>query len=98
MILSEVALGKTMDLNKAHFVKQLANGCHSVRGLGKTYPDPSMAQTTADGVVIPLGKPMTDKNVKSELLYNEYIVYDVAQVNIKYLLKMKFEFKKWAAV
>lgn len=94
MALSEVALGNTMDLTKAQFIRQLGSDYHSVRGLGKTYPDPTMAQKTADDVVIPLGKPVVDKKIKSDLLYNEYIVYDVAQVNIKYLLKMKFVYKK----
>lgn len=94
MVLSEVALGDTMDLTKAQFIKRLSSDYHSVRGLGKTYPDPSMAHKTSDGVVMPLGKPVTSDKIKSELLYNEYIVYDVAQVNIKYLLKMKFAFKK----
>lgn len=94
MLLSEVALGNTMDLNKAHFVKQLGSGYHSVRGLGKTCPDPSMVHRFADGVIVPLGKPKTSADIKSELLYNEYIVYDAAQVNIKYLLKLKFDFKK----
>lgn len=94
MILSEVALGDTMDLDKGNFIKSLDNNYHSVRAFGKTYPDPSMAQTTADGVLIPLGKPMTDKNVRSELLHNEYIVYDESQTIIRYLLKLKFDFNK----
>lgn len=94
MLLSEVALGNTMDLNKAQFIRQLGSDYHSVRGLGKTYPDPTMAHKTANGVTIPLGKPQTSGDIKSELLYNEYIVYDAAQVQIKYLLKLKFDFKK----
>lgn len=29
----------------------------SIKGVGKTAPDPSEAQTLEDGVIVPLGKP-----------------------------------------
>ena len=46
-----------------------------------------------NGVVVPKGKG-TPSGVKgSSLLYNEYIVYDVAQISMKYLLKTKFHHK-----
>jgi poly [ADP-ribose] polymerase len=32
--------------------------------------------------------------VETDLLYNEFIVYDVDQVRIRYLIKVKFEFLK----
>lgn len=84
--------------------------------MGKTYPDPTEVHTLKDGVVVPIGKPIEDTKLKSDLLYNEYIVYgnlhfifivftckiqihfssdsDVAQVNIKYLFKMKFNYNR----
>lgn len=92
MLLSEVALGDTYDLLGAKMITKLPSGKHSTKGIGKTSPDPSMAHTRSDGVVIPLGKPVEDKKLKSDLLYNEYIVYDVAQANIQYLLKLKFNY------
>lgn len=123
MLLCEVALGDTMELNKASYIKKLPNDKHSVKGLGRclfihffiidlrlcsygssiefsffielvfrTYPDPSEVHTLDGGVKVPIGKPVEDSKIKSDLLYNEYIVYDVAQVNIKYLFKMKFNF------
>ncbi|KAL7677667.1 hypothetical protein ACOME3_003907 [Neoechinorhynchus agilis] len=52
-----------------------------------------MDHVTDDGVRIPIGKPITDSNIESGLLYNEYIVYDVNQINIKYLLMVKFDFE-----
>lgn len=94
MLLCEVALGDTLELNKANYIKKLPNDKHSVKGLGKTYPDPSEAKKLEDGVVVPIGKPIEDSKLKSDLLYNEYIVYDVAQVNIKYMFKMRFNFKR----
>lgn len=66
-----------------------------------TYPDPEMSHTTEDGMIIPLGLPIKDTNNTqmnrlgyNRLHYNEYIVYDPSQVNIKYLVKLKFQFKK----
>lgn len=93
MLLCEVALGDTLELNKANYIKKLPNGKQSVKGIGRTYPDPNEVHTLGDGVKVPIGKPIEDSQVASDLLYNEYIVYDVAQVNIKYLFKMKFNFK-----
>lgn len=94
MLLSEVALGDTHDLTRAHYVTKLPEGKHSTKGLGKTVPDPKMAETRKGGVIVPMGKPIVAKDLKSELLYNEYIVYDAAQVNVKYLLKMKFDYSR----
>lgn len=62
--------------------------------MGRTYPDPSEVHKQKDGVIVPIGKPIEDTKIKSDLLYNEYIVYDVAQVNIKYLFKMKFNYNR----
>ena len=58
-----------------------------------TEPDPSGSYTTDDGVVIPMGKCSKAKIPYSSLLYNEFIVYDVAQINCQYLFKMDFKFK-----
>lgn len=50
----------------------------------------------SDGTVVPLGPgvevaPKNDSNYS--LLYNEYIVYNPAQVRTRFLLKVKFNFK-----
>lgn len=94
MLLSEVALGDMHELKDAKYIEKLPSGKHSVKGVGKTWPDTAQAHTRADGVVIPLGKPVTDQKMRSSLLYNEYIVYDVAQANVQYLLKLKFNYHK----
>ena len=57
-------------------------------------PDADLGKTTKDGVVVPSGKWKKQEGTEdSSLLYNEFIVYDVGQVNIKYLLKLKFNYK-----
>ncbi|KAL5288318.1 PARP1 family protein [Megaselia abdita] len=92
MLLSEVALGDMYELNEAKYITKLPKDKHSTFGIGKTQPNPE-GWETKDGVQVPCGLPMRDDKLKSSLLYNEFIVYDVAQVNIKYLLKMNFKYK-----
>ncbi|XP_068156658.1 poly [ADP-ribose] polymerase [Drosophila tropicalis] len=93
MLLSEVALGNMMECNAAEYVTKLPKDKHSCYGHGRTMPDPKESQMRDDGVEIPLGRPVTDEKLKSSLLYNEYIVYDIAQVNVQYLLRMEFKYK-----
>lgn len=57
-------------------------GKHSTKGLGKTIPQESDYVKWRDEVVVPCGKPVPSKVKASELLYNEYIVYDIAQASI----------------
>ena len=59
--------------------------------MGKTSPDPGES-TDLDGAKVPYGAGVKSDDVDSALLYNEYIVYDVAQVQSKYLFKMKFNY------
>ena len=91
MLLCDVALGNMYERHGAEYVTKLASGKHSTKGCGRTYPDPQGTETL-DGIDVPIGKPVQDSSIRSSLLYNEYIVYDVAQVNVKYLLKMGFNY------
>uniref|UniRef100_A0AAX7TFW2 Poly [ADP-ribose] polymerase n=1 Tax=Astatotilapia calliptera TaxID=8154 RepID=A0AAX7TFW2_ASTCA len=92
ILLGEVALGNMHELKKASHITKLPKGKHSVKGLGRTAPDPN-ATVTLNGVQVPLGKGVHTNIDDTSLLYNEYIVYDVAQVNLKYLLKIKFNYQ-----
>ena len=63
--------------------------------MGKTAPDPN-EKTELDGIEVPYGKGTKQEGIeKTDLLYNEYIVYDVAQIHCKYLFKVKFNYKFW---
>lgn len=93
MLLCEVALGNMHELTHSDFITKLPAGKHSTKGVGRTAPDPSKSVKQDDGVEIPLGPGITAPAQSTSLLYNEYIVYDVAQINIKYLLKMNFKWK-----
>lgn len=93
MMLCEVALGNMYEKTQAEMIQQLPQNKHSTKGIGRTEPDPQAVITTPDGTEVPLGKPVSSPVTNTSLLYNEYIVYDTAQVNIKYLLKLKFNWK-----
>ena len=59
--------------------------------MGRIGPDTDSMSVLPDGVGISLGARV-DQNASQErshrvLNYNEYIVYDVSQVQIKYILK-----------
>lgn len=92
VMLCEVALGTPKELKRAEGITSLPPGYHSVKGVGQTFPDPMQSAFTPEGVEIPFGTPTVDLSMKSTLLYNEYIVYDVAQVKVKYLFKVKFNY------
>uniref|UniRef100_A0A3B4A191 Poly [ADP-ribose] polymerase n=1 Tax=Periophthalmus magnuspinnatus TaxID=409849 RepID=A0A3B4A191_9GOBI len=89
LLLAEVALGNH-ELKKAAHVTKLPKGKHSVK-MGRTAPDAN-ATVSLEGVQVPLGKGVNTNIDDTSLLYN-YIVYDVAQVNLKYLLKIKFNYQ-----
>lgn len=92
LMLCEVALGDMMTLRHAEMITELPKGKHSVKGMGQSYPNPVESLILSDGVEVPLGRAVHDLGMDSSLLYNEYIVYDVAQVKEKYLLKVKFHY------
>merc|ERR1712179_156189 len=92
LMLCDVALGNMYEATKAEYVEKLAPGFHSTKGVGKTGPDPAGLKEL-EGVKVPTGTGVKDTNLKTDLLYNEYIVYDVAQVQAKYLFRMKFNYK-----
>uniref|UniRef100_A0A915HV21 Poly [ADP-ribose] polymerase n=1 Tax=Romanomermis culicivorax TaxID=13658 RepID=A0A915HV21_ROMCU len=73
LLLCEVALGDMHELTVAdpHLPKNLPHGKHSVKGCGKTMPDPAEYLITPDGVVVPKGKGVESHNKNSTLLYNE---------------------------
>lgn len=93
LLLCEVALGNMYERYQSDYIEKLPKGKHSTLGLGQTCPDPNQIHVTKDGVQVPLGQGVPANLSKtSSLLYNEYIVYDVAQVQVQYLVKTKFKY------
>lgn len=97
LTLCEVALGKENQLLAADYqADALPAGKNSVKGLGRIAPDPKSNYTMDDGTVVPLGKSIDTKVVNPNgytLNYNEFIVYNTNQVRMRYLVKLKFNFK-----
>ncbi|KAE9552545.1 hypothetical protein FO519_004242 [Halicephalobus sp. NKZ332] len=93
LLLCEVALGDVQEEKHAKDVKKPKKGKSSVMGVGQIFPDSKDRKVLEDGVVVPIGKPTKRENSKKlDLIYNEYVVYDVSQIRIKYLVKTKFVF------
>jgi len=99
MLLCEVALGKMLPLLRAKETLQLPDGHLAAFGVGERTPDPNAAYTLPSGCVVPLGK-LVHSGVKkgfndgeTDLLYNEYVVYNTAQIFMRYMLKVRFVFK-----
>ncbi|KAI6661255.1 Poly polymerase 1 [Oopsacas minuta] len=93
MLLCEVALGNMYELTGSKYIQKLPAGFHSTKGIGRTAPDISGLRTTPEGVDIPMGVATSSYTGSSSLLYNEFIVYDEAQVKMCYLLKIDFQYK-----
>ena len=98
LLLCEVALGEPNELFAADYhAKELAKkaGKQSTKGMGCTHPNPDETVLLPDGVQVPLGRPIAQSLPEdSSLLYNEYIVYNTAQVRIRYIVKVKFDFNQ----
>lgn len=96
LLLCDVALGDMYERKRADYIEKLPKGKYSTKGCGTTQPDPNKVYKMKDGVEVPYGPGVPvkfDDGGSSSLLYNEYIVYDVAQVKAKYLIKMNFKYK-----
>lgn len=94
MILSEVALGEVYELRGAKYMDKPPRGKHSTKGLGKQVPQETEYVRWRDDVVVPCGKPVPSNVKATELNYNEYIVYNTAQVKMQFLLKVRFHHKR----
>ncbi|XP_018018963.1 poly [ADP-ribose] polymerase 2 isoform X2 [Hyalella azteca] len=95
LTLCEVALGTSKELLQADYqADKLPSGYQSVKGVGTMAPVESNQVVMKDGVVVPLGPASSATKKGLSLLYNEYIVYNPAQVRLRYLVKVKFDFSR----
>lgn len=90
LLLCEVAVGNMHELMEAESIEKLPNEKHSVKGLRKTAPNPTKSKTINHGVIVPCGPPVLTGLRNNKNPHNEYIVYDSAQVNIRYMIKVEF--------
>ncbi len=85
LTLCDVALGKTIEYTEADEDADEAvrkGDGHSTVGVGKTAP--GEIKTLPDGIQVPCGQCTTREDLESSLLYNEYIVYDPRQIQLRY--------------
>ena len=93
LLVCDVALGNMNELaNIDCNASNLPKGKHSTKGLGRQAPDMKEKYQMPSGAVVPLGKPMHTKVTEGWLDHNEYVVYDVAQINPRFLVKVKFDY------
>ena len=95
LLLCEVSLGKANQLVAADYdADKLPVGKDSVQGMGRV--EPAGYEEMDNGLKIPVGPPKDTKVVNKKgytLNYNEFIVYDTKQIKMKYLAKVKFNYK-----
>eukprot|EP00741_Cyanophora_paradoxa_P011121 tig00020553_g10742.t1 len=95
VLLSQVAVGRTHELVTADSsLARAPPGTQCVHGVGGTTPDPAAERTWGpDKIRVPCGKGVPSKvRGSTSLLYDEFIVYDVSQVVLRFLLKVEFDY------
>ena len=90
ILLGEVSLGKEDQRTNCDFnlPKTLGKGKNSCHALSSYVPDGG--EYINDDVYIPYGPAKLDSKNSSCNRYSEYIVYNVDQVKLKYLLKIRY--------
>ena len=88
-----MALGEVNELTQADYdaASKLVFK-NSTKGLGRSAP--TRSEALPDGTcAVPMGPVATSERVGLALQYNEYIVYHTDQVRMRYLVRVRFDFK-----
>ena len=95
MLLCEVDLGNIEERLKADIKlpQTLMEGKNSVKVIGMNYPDEKDSYFDNNGVEIPYGDIIInkDEDKKTYFGFNEYIVYNLDQIKIRYITKVQFD-------
>lgn len=90
ILLCESALGTPNELLHDNFnASKLPSGKHSTKALGHMAPHEKHHKEIEKGILIPQGKPEKTKHQNSSCYHNEFIIYDIKQVKLRYLIWMK---------
>ena len=88
LIVCEAALGNPRELDRPDYnAANLPAGFHSTKANGRSIPDPNESEVIEKDIWIPNGS--TKVNNDGGMGHNEYIVYNVNQVRMRYLIKCK---------
>ncbi|GBL73042.1 Poly [ADP-ribose] polymerase 2 [Araneus ventricosus] len=95
LLLCQVSLGNQLGLLESDETlhRSLPAEYDSVFGKGKYAPRNFDMGILSPEAKMPCGPLIEDPTGAEVLVYNEYVVYDVDQVEMKYLLRIKFHFK-----
>lgn len=90
--LCEVVLGKVKQLKNADYRADLwaQKGFDSVQGVGTHQPDAKKSSELENGCIVPDG-PTIDFD-KECLMYNEFIVYDIKQIRMRYVMIVECDY------
>lgn len=92
LLMCEAHVGATHDMHYSDYQapeKMSSNQKNSVKGLGRLGPLPGN-EIMFDGNILKMG-PIGDQTPTGKtLIYNEFVVYDVRQVKMKYMALLKF--------
>ncbi|GBG24635.1 Poly ADP-ribose polymerase [Hondaea fermentalgiana] len=91
----EVALGTEYEAYRDEYMEKPRPGTNSTHAMGSRVPDPKCDLVTGDGITIPSGPPI-NSGVRSSCSANEFIVYDISQIRIRYLLRLSTDSSKSA--
>jgi len=93
LLLCEVALGDIYETKKTEWdVEEISDPYKSVKAVGKQGPKLSKKVVLPNGCTVPIGPIVSyyKNNEEQPVLHNsEYIVYDVSQIRIRYLVQTK---------
>lgn len=93
LLLCDVAVGNYNEkIHSDYNAGNLPKGKHSTKGCGLMAP-PEKSYKDFEGCKVPLGPGEKVTLNGGYLQYNEYIVYNTNQIKMKFLLKVKFNYK-----
>eukprot|EP01122_Echinamoeba_exundans_P012170 TRINITY_DN503_c0_g1_i1.p1 TRINITY_DN503_c0_g1~~TRINITY_DN503_c0_g1_i1.p1 ORF type:complete len:911 (+),score=243.47 TRINITY_DN503_c0_g1_i1:100-2733(+) len=92
LLLCDVAVGDSYEITKPEYVEKLPTGKLSTLAWGKLIPDPAKDENLgSEPITVPLGPQIPSGKDEVFLAQSEYVVYNIDQVRIKYIVKIKFD-------
>ncbi|CDW79015.1 nad(+) adp-ribosyltransferase-3 [Stylonychia lemnae] len=90
ILVCEVSLGEQKQVKRFNQNFVFEEGINSIQGQGRQAPDEKILVTLPDGAQVPLGKAIPIQgNENSDFQFNEYVVPEVDQVRMRYLIQLK---------
>jgi len=88
IMLVEAVLGTPKELLFDQYMEEPLPGTNSTKAMGRIAPADTMK--TPEGIIVPYGKPKKT-GIDSACEHNEYIVYNINQACIRYLIRVNLK-------